>query len=245
MTTTTTTTPHHGHVPGQPFVLLPLYIYPLGNAWQPLFDIACSIPHVLFIAAINPCNGPGTDRLPDASYAAVLQRLSYGRRSLDAICRDIDVYHGWNHDLRLEGIFVDETPSDPKLLPYMSAIARYTRKKWQQTSDRSSLIVYNPGVVVDRAYFEDPNLVVIFEQSESHWRSPEIQKSITQVPLELRSKAVAIVHSLTESLGDAARLTTEIRLLGFGGLHLTEQVGGGFTKWPVMWATVAAEIGRK
>ncbi|KAI3573373.1 Spherulation-specific family 4-domain-containing protein [Fusarium oxysporum f. sp. albedinis] len=245
MTTTITTTPCYGHVPGQPFVLLPLYIYPLGNAWQPLFDIAYSMPHVLFVAIINPCNGPGTDTLPDASYAAVLQRLSYGRRSLDAICLDIDVYHGWNHDLRLEGIFVDEAPSDPKLLSYMSAIARYTRKKWQQMSDRSSLIVYNPGVVVDPAYFEDPNLVVIFEQSESHWSSPEIQKSITQVPLELRSKAVAIVHSLTENLGDAARLTTEIRLLGFGGLHLTEQVGGGFTKWPVMWVTVAAEIGRK
>jgi hypothetical protein len=125
----------------------------------------------------------------------------------------------------------------------MSAIARYTRNKWQQPSDRSSLIVYNPGVVVGSAYFEDPNLVVIFEQSESHWRNAEIQKSITQVPLELRSKAVVIVHSLTESLSDAARLTTEIRSLGFGGLHLTEQVGGGFDKWPVMWATVAAEIG--
>ncbi|KAM5519405.1 cell surface spherulin 4-like protein [Fusarium oxysporum f. sp. phaseoli] len=228
MTTTKITIPRYGHVPGQPLVLVPLYIYPLGNAWQPLFDIACSMPHVEFVAIINPCNGPGTDAIPDANYAAVLQRLSYGHRSLDAIFRDIDVYHDWNHDLRLEGIFVDETPSDPKLLPYMSAIARYTRKKWHQTSDRFNLIVYNPGVVVNPAYFEDPNLVVIFEQSESHWRSPEIQKSIAQVPPELRSKAVAIVHSLTESLGDAAQLTNEIRLLGFGGLYLTEQVGGGF-----------------
>ena len=50
------------------FILLPLYIYPLPGAWDPLFTAAKANPDVTFQAVINPWTGPGAGDCPDASY---------------------------------------------------------------------------------------------------------------------------------------------------------------------------------
>lgn len=238
----------------QPIVLVPLYIYPLQEAWEPLFNLALALPNVSFVTVINPCNGPGPDALPDASYCDVLDRLNsvpnvhslgyvhctYGTRPLDAIQADIDTYRAWNDRFRIDGIFFDETPSDPSSgLDFMMALSHHTRSTWQQSLDRPGLVVYNPGVVVSRAFFDAADWIVVFEQSHEHWYSPDIQQNLQAVPTELRKKSVAIVHSLAESDDDATELTNEICAHGFGGIHLTEELGGGYTKWPVMWSTVA------
>ena len=49
------------------FILLPLYIYPLPGAWDPLFNAAKANPTVTFQAVINPYSGPNGP-CPDASY---------------------------------------------------------------------------------------------------------------------------------------------------------------------------------
>jgi hypothetical protein len=56
-------------------VVVPIYIYPLPSAWEPLIKAARENPHVKFLCIINPNNGPGCDVLPDASYAAVLTEM--------------------------------------------------------------------------------------------------------------------------------------------------------------------------
>ncbi|KPM40270.1 hypothetical protein AK830_g6284 [Neonectria ditissima] len=242
-----------GLATNQPVVLLPLYIYPLEKAWEPLFDLALALPSVLFVTVVNPCNGPGDDALPDDSYRDVLQRLSsvpnirilgyvhctYGSRPLDAIRTDIDVYRAWNSSFRVDGIFFDETPSDPSTLEFMTTASDHTRSTWRKSLSRPGLVAFNPGVVVQRAFFDAADWIVVFEQSQTHWNTPDIQDALQQMPADVQHKAVAIVHSLTGDLGEASQLTADIRLRGFGGLHLTEQVGGGYTAWPVMWASVA------
>ncbi|KAH6896745.1 Spherulation-specific family 4 [Thelonectria olida] len=239
----------------QPMVLIPLYIYPLEGAWEPLFTLARACPKVLFVAVVNPCNGPGVESLPDASYTAAIRTMNeipnimpvgyvhctYGARPLDSIIKDVDIYRGWNDNFRIDGVFIDETPSDPNTASYLKSVADHTRSTWRETLGRSAHVVYNPGVVVDRLFFDDADSVVVFEQSEQHWKTPAIQKSMEQLPPDLRSKAVVIVHTLS---GDhVARLTREIRGIGLGGLHFTDEVGGGYTKWPVMWTDVAQELG--
>lgn len=237
----------------QPVVLIPLYIYPLEGAWEPLFTVARAFPDVLFVTVVNPCNGPGPDALPDASYVAVLNTLNaipnirpvgyvhctYGKRPIADVLHDVDVYRGWNDTFRLEGIFVDETPSDRGTVGYLDAISDHTKSTWQTCLGRQAFVIYNPGVVVDRAFFRKSDWVVVFEQSEHHWKTRDIQASLNSLPPELRHKAVAMVHSLSGDLDEAASLCRFIRLLGFGGIHLTEQLGGGYTEWPVMWATQA------
>ncbi|KAK7432309.1 hypothetical protein QQZ08_001256 [Neonectria magnoliae] len=237
----------------QPMVLVPLYIYPLEKAWEPLFDLALALPSVLFVTVVNPCNGPGDDALPDASYRDVLHRLNsvpnvrilgyvhctYGSRPVDAICADIDIYRAWNGSFRVDGIFFDEAPSDPNTLDFMTTVSDHTRSTWQQSLDRPGLVIFNPGVVVQHAFFDAADWIVVFEQSQTHWNTPDIQGALQQVPADLQRKAVAIVHSLTGDLHEASQLATDIRSRGFGGLHLTEQLGGGYTAWPIMWARVA------
>ncbi|KAH7159651.1 Spherulation-specific family 4 [Dactylonectria estremocensis] len=254
-----TTTTNSGFATDQPVILVPLYIYPLQEAWEPLFDLARALPNVSFVTVINPCNGPGPDALPDASYCEVLQRLNaipnvhslgyvhctYGTRSVDAIRADIDIYLGWNDTFQIDGIFFDETPSDPSSgLEFMNTVSNHTRSTWQRSLDRPGRVCLNPGVVVDRAFFDAADWVVVFEQSQEHWQTFDIQQAMQVVPFDLRKKCVAIVHSLEDNDVDAADLTTEICAHGFGGIHLTEELGGGYTKWPAMWATVAQVVAK-
>lgn len=241
----------------QPFVLIPLYIYPLEGAWEPLFTLARACPSVLFVTVVNPCNGPGAESVPDACYQAALRVMSdipnilpvgyvhctYGARPLDAILRDVDAYRGWNDNkFRVDGIFIDETPSNPNSAGYLRSIADHTRSTWRAFLGRETHVVYNPGVAVDGVFFDDADSVVVFEQSKQHWERPDIQESMKQLPARHRPKSVAIVHSLASNV-DAARLARDIRGLGLGGLHLTDEQGGGYTKWPIMWAEVAQVLG--
>lgn len=59
-----------------PFVLLPLYIYPTPGAWAPLTSAAKAHPDVTFYAVINPANGPGAGSCPDSSYTDAIRELS-------------------------------------------------------------------------------------------------------------------------------------------------------------------------
>ena len=51
----------------------------------------------------------------------------------------------------------------------MTTLAGHTKSTWQRGLGKDGLVVYNPGVVVGRTYFEHPDYVVVFEQSHSHW----------------------------------------------------------------------------
>ncbi|KAK3711691.1 hypothetical protein LTR37_009468 [Vermiconidia calcicola] len=59
-----------------PFILLPLYIYPLPSAWNPLFTQARANPATTFYAIVNPHNGPGGDTCPGSDYVSALNTLN-------------------------------------------------------------------------------------------------------------------------------------------------------------------------
>ncbi|KAH7361710.1 Spherulation-specific family 4 [Plectosphaerella cucumerina] len=268
-----------------PVILLPLYIYPLEGAWEPLFGAAQANPGVTFQVVVNPGNGPGPDPLPDASYMAALRRLcelpnveplgyvhcTYGQRDAAPIQRDIETYMGWNdHGLRVHGIFFDETPWEPVHADLMASYTQHVRETWRRRSSPeleassasspsatsstsshggnppggASVVVYNPGVVVVEPYFNDADYIVVFEQSAGHWEDYFLNQGLPQIPARLRHKAVAVVHTCDEdrperSVGGLAR---QISALGFGGVHLTDELDGGYTKWPAQWGNFAASL---
>jgi hypothetical protein len=234
----------------RPFVVVPLYMYPLKGSWDPLFEAARAHPEVSFIAIVNPSSGPGKETLPDASYLMALREMSgidnirslgyvhcsYGRRPLEEVTKDVDVYRLWNsnpdHAIRVQGIFFDEAPSDPENVDYMGQAASHVHKTWQSELNGHGETMLNPGVVVDRHYFDHADHIVVFEQSEEHWDGYFVTQGLPQIASSVRDKAVAIVHSCGTSQDALARLVREIKLMGFGGVYLTEQVGGGYSKWP-------------
>ncbi|RSH76795.1 uncharacterized protein EHS24_005373 [Apiotrichum porosum] len=121
--------------PAPPALVVPVYMYPAEGAWSPLFAAARAHPNLTLMCIINPGNGPGPERLPDASYKSALEQLcalpnvqplgyvhcTYGKRDVEDIKADIDKYAAWETQsgqaFRLDGVFVDEAPSDPALEP--------------------------------------------------------------------------------------------------------------------------------
>lgn len=240
-------------------VLVPLYIYPLEGAWQPLLQAAQAHPDIRFLAVINPSSGPGSTPLPDASYQASMRLLSgipniqpigyvhctYGQRGLDVVQAEIDLYMGWNSDpgLRIDGIFIDEAPSHPDYTPYMTALAEHANRTWEANLGREAITVYNPGVVPSPSYYDAADYVVSFEQSQQHWNLDSVKQTLASLSPAHCSKSIAIIHSCTgspsadaEGGDDGVRdLVRQIKTLGFAGMYATHQMGGGFTNWPQSW----------
>ncbi|POR39125.1 Spherulin-4 [Tolypocladium paradoxum] len=237
----------------QPFVVVPLYIYPLEGAWEPLFEAAAAHPEMRFVAIINPDSGPGQTPLPDASYMAALKRLSeipniralgyvhcsYGKRPVHTIKADIDVYRDWNGCLELGGIFFDETPSDARYVQFMATLAGHTKSTWQRHLGKDGTVVYNPGVVVGRGYFEHPDYVVVFEQSQDHWNRSFVHQGLQHASVEARAKSVAIVHSSSTTGAKVEALARQVRSFGVTGIFVTDEQAGGYTKWPATWKQFA------
>lgn len=100
-----------------PFILLPLYIWPGTGVWDPLFEAAEANPDLDLWVIINPFNGPGLNVLPEANYIEVLSRLTavpnakligyvrcdYGRRPMEEILAEIDKYASWGKELANQG----------------------------------------------------------------------------------------------------------------------------------------------
>ncbi|RMZ88306.1 hypothetical protein DV736_g4461, partial [Chaetothyriales sp. CBS 134916] len=159
-------------------VVVPLYIYPLPSAWEPLYEgitnispwkWKCSIlshPHISFIIILNPHNGPGMDSsLPDATYSIEIPKLNafpnvttvgyvridYCRRPLESVKEDIAKYAHWStvDGLGVHGIFFDETPN-----LYSPDVVKYLTEmnqivKTEQGIVGDRFIIHNPGTIPD------------------------------------------------------------------------------------------------
>ncbi|PHH70075.1 hypothetical protein CDD82_7353 [Ophiocordyceps australis] len=291
-----------------PFILVPLYMYPLEQAWEPLFQAARAHRELRFVAVVNPASGPGADALPDQSYIAALRRLadepnieavgyvycSYGARHPAAACADMDAYCGWRINGRpvIGGVFFDEAPAANDKVDYMHHLAQHANKTWralhhldhaaaqhpdhhsdsddspagdttvQDTSPPHALVILNPGVAVPLAYFAHCDHIVVFEGSEAEWQRRCIKEPGLHSILSdhhALSKAVAIVHSIQPShrrldrfisflqnspkkQADLDSTLTQIRALGLVGLYLTDQLDGGYTRWPAAWMQLADAV---
>lgn len=195
--------------------------------------------------------------------------LSYGHRHVDLVLGDIDRYAAWESEscgaIRVDGVFLDEAPSSIEGGYQKVSLARYVREAWGRMARvRGTLepmrttppftpleVMYNPGVLVDSRYMSEADKVVVFEQAASEWGS-FTRKGTLQIAPELRWRSVAMIHSVTSTSNVVARafrakspcctVIDSIRQLGFGGIFLTDQEGGGYTRWPAMWEEVLAAL---
>ena len=114
--------------------------------------ISCRIaayPNVSFTVVINPFNGPGLDDLPDANYQREIPKLTchanvkvvgyihttWAKRDLALVLKDIEKYAQWPEcsglpDLKISGVFVDETPNtyDAEAEAYLAKLCKYVKK---------------------------------------------------------------------------------------------------------------------
>lgn len=239
-------------------ILLPLYIYPSPGSWDPLLTMAATHSNVDFTVIVNPASGPGTDSLPDENYVAALRsldhfpnvnllgyvRCTYGDRDVADIDEDIAKYGDWEAQISdlddgglgvtLQGIFLDEFPAEAEYLPLMAHISQQIQDTWADTMDTKATVTYNPGVVVDPAFYPLADYIVAFEDSEAE-RSTFMDDGLTQVDMDDRKKTGAIVHTYEGSPDDLEGLVDEMVDTGIESLFVTHQVGGQYNEWPEMW----------
>ncbi|KAI4921401.1 hypothetical protein J4E85_008746 [Alternaria conjuncta] len=210
-------------------ILLPLYVYPSAGAWEPLYTAAKAHKNVDFNVIINPCSGPCMGSLPDQVYLDEVPKLraypnirtlgyvatDYADKPIESLLAEIDTYARWPKvtnisKMRVDGIFLDETPStfDEDDYEYLKT-ANQAIKNNTAFSDR--FIAHNPGLiptsiltsptVLQESYLNLTDLTVVFEETFDKWLDRDIM-----VPLQAhkirRSKLAVILHSLPNLTGE-------------------------------------------
>jgi Spherulation-specific family 4 len=121
----------------------------LGMGGADLPNRIVAYPNVSFTIVINPFNGPGLDDLPDANYQREIPRLAchpnvkvvgyihttWAKRDLKLVLGDIEKYAAWPArsgipDLKVSGVFVDETPNiyDAAAEEYLDKLQKHAKR---------------------------------------------------------------------------------------------------------------------
>ena len=234
-------------VPTHPMsIAFPLYIYPLPDAWTPLFTAIERNQNIIFNLIVNPNNGPGAPPLPDTNYIQNLAKLNshsnvhlfgyihttWGARPLAAIEADLAVYGGWAQhaaaDIHVDGVFLDEAPSDLKFIAYMKSIAQATKA----ALGSQARVWGNPGVPVDAAFYAVVDVVNACENSWEFWAKGGGREGVSR---ELRARSTVMVHGFSGAAGDLEGVVLRLVRAGFcAGLITTDQ---SYTAFCPLWDT--------
>jgi hypothetical protein len=155
-------------------ILIPLYSYPNWWAeeytWQNLIEIRERHPDSEIVAIVNPENGHFNEQNSD--YVRGIRDLkeagirvigyvytNYGDRESDEVIQDLDAWRDYYRSEGVEGIFFDETSTDPAKLDYYTLLSGAARSRGFAT------VVLNPGTTTDSGYIESgiADIVVTYE----------------------------------------------------------------------------------
>ncbi|KAE9364773.1 hypothetical protein N431DRAFT_421961 [Stipitochalara longipes BDJ] len=227
--------------PPRSSIIFPLYIYPDPGVWDPLYATIVQHPTLTFILIINPSSGPGSSAIPDQHYTREIPKLNafpnvktvgyvstnWGKREISEVLKDISTYSGWERNskvkgLRVEGIFLDETPATFSLegMKFLEKVK--ATMAFQPGLGADPLIIHNPGTIPDPRYLASANLTVVFEGSYSTYKSSKMHKSISSFQRSSKSKREAlacIVHSVSSPTSGKRQTANDIikELRGLAG----------------------------
>jgi len=147
-------------------VLIPLYTYPTDASWEAVRQARRAYPSVKVIAVVNPHNGSGQSQIADyVQGIPALQQAgvtvlgyvytSYARRDVEQVKAEIALFWTW---YQVDGIFFDQTASQPGQEGYYSGLSEYARSKGM------SLTVGNPGARAP-SYVGTADLLVTYEDA--------------------------------------------------------------------------------
>lgn len=154
-------------------LLVPLYEHPAlrPEFWRQLLRAA---PR-LYGVVVNPASGAG--EAPDPAFADACGRLraagvrqlayvdtGYGLRARAQVAAEVERYQRW---YGTDGVFLDQTASDPAELRYYRRLVRQLRGQLGVHH-----VVFNHGTYPDRRYAELADLLVTYEGDWRTYRTP-------------------------------------------------------------------------
>jgi hypothetical protein len=173
------------------------------------------------LIVLNPASGPGT--AVDPNYTAVLESLEgtgvevygyvdtdYGRRPASAVLADADRYLEWYEP---DGIFLDQTPSEPELLAYLAGIGDGLRQRGLRVAMNPGQPDFEPGLL-DAADF-----IVNFEGPLQQYE----QTSFPGWATENRSKMWHLVYDVPDASAMDAVLSRSAQT-GANAIFVTDGV---------------------
>jgi len=236
------------------FVFLPLYLYPYNaSSWVEITTAVAAFPTLKFQIVVAPNL---SNLYPDINYQRAISGLnnhsnvqtlgyvptSWGNRDKTAVESDLMCYAAWTNftaaNIAVQGIFFDEAPSvmSNDTLEYMSTISSYARAV---LGPGRGHITFNPGVVVDPAFYNIADTVVIFENSWSEFN----QTPLNTLGWQLLQKSTYVVHNFTGSDEMQADLVNNITDANVGGLLIT--TSDGYTDISKLWLQFCEELADK
>ena len=233
------------------FVLLPLYLYPYNEtSWSNITASITAHPNLNFqiIVAPNLANV-----FPDKNYEVALDGLnsftnvvtlgyvpiSCIHRDLDLVLADIDCYAAWpthtNPNIAVQGIFFDETTSalTEETWAYMSNITTFAK---EALGPGRQHISFNPGVAVDRAFYDLADTVNVFE---NEWAAFNISV-LTSTPSDLLERSTYLIHDFPDDELLQAEVIDGLADAKVGGMLLTTQTS--YNELSAMWMEFCEEL---
>lgn len=233
-----------------PFILLPLYIYPASNAWNTLYDSINANPSVQFQVIVNPASGPGDTPFPDENYIANIAQLNsypnvatlgyvhtlYGARDPASVQADVQSYQDWStyggSDIHMDGIFFDESPSDSGMYSYVQGIISAAKS----TMTNGNTVILNPGVNVPTNYYDIADYILAFENGYPQWT----RKGPSSIPSGVRAQSIVMIHHYSNTV---TRLATDVQNIidaGIAGQFITTQAD--YDAWSTQWSSYVSYI---
>jgi hypothetical protein len=195
--------------------------------------------------SVNIVNGPGPNPLSDTNYITSISTLhtypnintlgyvhiriypsnSTILRPTADVVAEIAQYSTWNlpssntqvQDIHLNGIFIDEAPSDAGNYTYMSTLTSAAREH------SFSLVIFNPGIVdTVRMYFNLADYIVMFENSYGYYSTGGGNASLDTIEPMYRRKSIIDIYDFDDDAAVQNGIVNELVEIGFGGLYIDD-----------------------
>ena len=252
----------------KPFILVPLYIYPLPNAWAPLYTAISSHPSLLFQIIVNPNSGPGgpPGTYPDESYTAEISRLNsysntqllgyvstdWGRRDFELVKTDIDAYAAWaaypEANLHIDGIFFDETPArdeDPHVTEHIRRLADHARSTLPPQTGRGPTphVTFNPGIPAATTFYNMADTVIAFEADHKDYSRTPTDYPLATIYKGQRPKTAFIMHHFNGDEKKQEKLLDHVlNEVGVQGIFVT--TSDDYNEWSKLWPHLTKTMDR-
>ncbi|KKY25377.1 putative cell surface spherulin 4-like protein [Phaeomoniella chlamydospora] len=220
------------------FILFPLYIYPIANAWSKVFEQIKAKPNLIFDIVININNGPGSAaNHPNSDWVNGISQLhsynntrllgyvhvSRAERNYTAVAGDIEVWASWANyaaqNISMDGIFFDEAPSvgTTSELTYMKNATTFARNEMAISESSSPIIVFNPGTTVPDDFYDIADYIVALEETYAEYSKVDL----SSVSSSVASKSIFIVYDFTGSVSKQSDTIYDIANAGMGGIFIS------------------------